>query len=155
MPIHEATGFWYPEDAKESVGAPSGVCHAILWHGRHAPFEAMEIISALGISEDELLERIREGALLALPVNPDEILFPAWQFDGHKPGRLLAGLHEILAVAPTDPWGVADLLTHRQPTFDERIPISALRGGADRGRRRISSASALLRALDLIRAAYL
>lgn len=154
MPTHQATGFWYPADAAASADDPAGACHAILWYGKHAPLYVSEMATLLGVSDDDLLAQVCDGGLLALPLGPEDMAFPVWQFRRHDAGHLLAGLREIIAVAPTDPWGVADLLTQRQATFDERIPLSALRGGANRGGRRLSSAAALLRALELVRAAY-
>ena len=150
MPTHEPTGFWYP-DAATAAGKPG---HTILWYGRRRPLSLAEVCDNTKLEEEAVLARMRIGSLLGLPVGPEEVLFPAWQFDDRRPGQIIAGLCEILSIAPHDPWGVADLLTSRQPSLDERVPVSALRGGADRGRHRITAAAALLACLQIVRRAY-
>jgi hypothetical protein len=120
------------EDASE-LWRPSGLHDeqaAILNYGGRRPLTAAEAQELLQLTRQGLAQRRRSGRLLGLPVGPRRILYPAWQFDRGRTSKLLSGMEAILAAAPRDnPWAVADVLTTRQPSIGDAIPIEVLRNG--------------------------
>jgi hypothetical protein len=119
------------DDAESSAWVPGDELaaqrQAIANWGGSAALTPAETMKRLGLGTRQGLSRRRHARqLFGLPLGERRYVYPRWQFG--RGGALVPGLAEVLALAPADdPWGVADLLTSRQHTLDDRSPIEALR----------------------------
>jgi hypothetical protein len=100
--------------------------------------DAAQVATRLGWDLAKVEDRRQDGLLLALPVAPGELRFPAWQFTG---GGLLPGLEDVLRVLPApDPWSRVTFFTDGDPFLGGRTPLELLQGGEIEPVRRLAAA---------------
>jgi 8-oxo-dGTP diphosphatase len=139
---------WSPGDAQQEIQLARATIR-ILGYGGESALTWDEVARRLGLSRGGVWQRQHARSLLALPVGPRRLLYPAWQFDPMHPERVLPALAEVLAAMPVaDPWGLAGLLIHPQSSFGGRVPLEDLRDGDQR------AARAVVGLRQLIAAAY-
>jgi hypothetical protein len=81
----------------------------------------------LGISPAALAERARENRVLAIPVEPGVVGYPAWQF---ADGALLPHFEEILdLLREHSPWSKMIFFLNPNVAADGVWPLRALRAG--------------------------
>lgn len=123
----DASDYWQPPAELDAVR------QQILTFGGQPALTSHQAARYLGLSTRQGLSRRRHaGKLLGLPVGPRRFLYPRWQFEPSQPDQLLFGLPDFLAAVGSDPWGLADVLTTRQPHLGDMEPVKLLR---DRNRR--------------------
>jgi hypothetical protein len=86
-----------------------------------------EVATRLRIGMIALVQRLRDGGLLALRLDDETLKLPAWQFadDG-----LLPGLLDVMHARPDlGPWGQVLFFTSGDPYLDGRTPLDLLRRG--------------------------
>lgn len=95
------------------------------WAAQLGPAHGPDAVARLlQISVDDVATH---PGLLRLPQRSGEIVYPAFQFDGH---RLLDGISEVVAAmrpAVATTWTIASWLTSPQPSLDGDRPLARLR----------------------------
>lgn len=123
-----------PEDAGRRAAASLAVGQR--WADDVGPFHDTDGVRAVlgGVTKQAVSDRVRRGALLALPLASDgsgrtRLVYPVWQFD------LLDRLREVLPAAgydvdrPTTAWTIATWLTTDDPRLEHLTPVAMLRAG--------------------------
>ncbi len=92
-------------------------------------FELAQVCSLLnGVSRQRVLERVKEGSLLAVPGPSNRRRYPTLQFT--RDGGVVKGLQEVQEALPTrNPWAVLNFLSRPDNRLDGRTPIDVLRTG--------------------------
>ena len=87
-----------------------------------------DFAARLGITSIEMIHNYRKnGKILAFEINPDVLLYPAWQI--HR-GRLLPGLSDAIAALtqePRSPFSIANFFLSGREDLDGKRPLDLLR----------------------------
>jgi hypothetical protein len=95
-------------------------------------YDAEGLTRWLGISTDELLERVVDKLILSCPTQDDGDVYPAWQFDAE--GRSLPGLGDTiraLSASTDDPWQIAIWFSSPSSYLGDKSPREWLRQELD------------------------
>ena len=91
-------------------------------------FDLEQVQSLLhGVTRQRVMERVKEGSLLAVPGPSNRRRYPTAQFtrDG-----VVAGLREVQAVLPTrNPWAILNFLVQPDDRLEGRSPMDVLKTG--------------------------
>ena len=92
-------------------------------------FELAEVCSLLnGVSRQRVMERVKQGSLLAVPGPSNRRRYPTLQFT--RDGGVVEGLREVQAALPTrNPWAILNFFTRPDDRLDGRTPIEVLKTG--------------------------
>lgn len=100
--------------------------------------DAEEVATRLGVGTEEVVQRLRDGLLLAPPSGTGNRVFPSWQFT--DPG-LTPGLEAVLrAMAVRSPWMRVQFFRTADLRLGDRTPLDVLRSGDIEAVRRVGAA---------------
>ena len=91
-------------------------------------FDLEQVQSLLhGVSRQRVMERVKEGTLLAVPGPSNRRRYPTVQFTREG---VVAGLREVQAALPTrNPWAVLNFFVQPDDRLDGQAPIAVLKAG--------------------------
>lgn len=124
----------------ETLGAPEDLADRMLatlpaphpWDKQIGPFyDTPRLVKLLGVSKQAIADRVRRRTLLAATTKNGRVVYPTFQFDGHRVRGPVAEVLSVFKGTPVDGWAVGAWFTTPSTALGGATPVEWLYEGGD------------------------